>query len=132
MEYSVSPMQLMVSIVERGMGKQLIDFFKTYKLFHHIQASGRGTAASHLLDTLGFGTTERDIILTYGSQETIRQLMHDLRDDDRATLNVQGIAFSLNMSGMSTILAVCLSQMEELGTERRDFIVDVYKRQLLL
>lgn len=58
--------------------------------------------------------------------------MHDLRDDDRATLNVQGIAFSLNMSGMSTILAVCLSQMEELGTERRDFIVEQSNHCLIL
>ena len=124
MAQSVGPMQLLVSIVERGKGMQIIEYYKTFKLYHHSQVSGRGTAASHLLDTLGFGTAERDIVLTFGSQDTIRRLMYHLKDEDRSKLNIQGIAFSLNMSGMSTILAVCLSQMEEMGTEREDQIME--------
>ncbi len=129
---SVKPMQLMVSIVERGMGKDIIDYYKTYKLYHHIQASGRGTASSHLLDTLGFGTTERDILLTYGRKDTIRQLMTDLRDEDRNNLNVQGIAFSLSMTGMSAILAVCLSQTQDLGKERSEQIMEQNNNHCLI
>lgn len=118
MAQSIAPMQLFVSIVERGMGIQIMKYYRAYGLYHHMQVSGHGTAASHLLDTFGFGTAERDVILTYGTRDTIRQLIHHLRDEDRPKLDIQGIAFSLNMSGMSSILAVCLSQLEEKTRER--------------
>ncbi len=114
----VSPMQLLVSIVERGKGLHLIEHYKSFKLLHHNQAAGRGTASSHLLDALGFGTSERDIVLTFGPRDTVRQLMDHLRDEDRSKLDARGIAFSLNISGMNAIMAVCLSRLEELELER--------------
>ena len=114
----VSPMQLLVSIVERGKGLHLIEHYKSFKLLHHNQAAGRGTASSHLLDALGFGTSERDIVLTFGPRDTVRQLMDHLRDEDRSKLDARGIAFSLNISGMNAIMAVCLSRLEELEPER--------------
>ena len=49
----ISPMQLLVSIVERGKGRCLLDHYRQFGLIHHNQAAGHGTAASHLLDTLG-------------------------------------------------------------------------------
>ena len=124
MAQQVSQMQLLISIVERGKGLHLIEHYKTFKLFHHVQAAGRGTASSHLLDALGFGTTERDIVLTFGPQDTVRQLMYHLKDEDRSKLNAQGIAFSLNMSGMSAILAVTLSRLEEMAPERGELIME--------
>ena len=114
----VSPMQLLVSIVERGKGLHLIEHYKSFKLLHHNQAAGRGTASSHLLAALGFGTSERDIVLTFGPRDTVRQLMDHLRDEDRSKLDARGIAFSLNISGMNAIMAVCLSRLEELEPER--------------
>ena len=61
---SVAPMQLLVSIVERGKGRELREHYRQFGLIHHNQAAGHGTAASHLLDALGFGTSERDILLS--------------------------------------------------------------------
>lgn len=118
MDPTISPMQLLVSIVERGKGAHLVAHYKGYKLLHHNQAAGRGTAASHLLDTLGFGTTERDVVLTFGPRDTVRQLMYHLKEEDRSKLDAQGIAFPLNISGMSAILAVCLSRLEQMDPER--------------
>ena len=111
MAQSVSPIQLLVSIVERGKGSHLIEYYKAHHLLHHSRAAGRGTVASHLMDTLGFGTTERDVVLTLGPQDTVRQMIQHLKDEDRSKLNAQGIAFSLNLTGMSAILAVCLSRL---------------------
>ena len=61
----IRPMQLMVSIVEGGKGLDLKAYYKEHRLLQHIQAFGRGTVASHLLDTLGFGTPERDVLLPW-------------------------------------------------------------------
>ena len=100
---SVAPMQLLVSIVERGKGRELREHYRQFGLIHHNQAAGHGTAASHLLDALGFGTSERDIILTLGPKDTMLQLVYHLKDEDRSKLGTPGIAFTLNLSGMSAI-----------------------------
>ena len=124
MKQPVSPMDLLVSIVERGKGMSIMNHYKRYKLIHHMQVAGHGTAASHLLDTLGFGTAERDIILSIAPRDTVNQVMRYLKDDDRPSLGAPGIAFSLRLSGMTAILAVGLSRLEEMESERGEQIME--------
>lgn len=118
MKQNISPMQLVVAIVERGKGFSLIREYEQFKLLEHFQTTGFGTASSHLLDTLGFGTTERDVLLSFAPKDTVEQFMRFLKDDDRSSLGTPGIAFSLNLSGMNAILAVALSRLEKMEIER--------------
>lgn len=124
MAQQIGPMQALISIVERGKSAGLIAHYKNYKIIHHIHISGRGTAASHLLDTLGFGTAERDIVLSLAPKDTVRQLMRYLKDDDRPQFRAPGIAFSLDLTGMTAFLAVGLSRLEELDPERGEQIME--------
>lgn len=124
MTQQIGPMQALVSIVERGKGTGLAAHYKNFKVLHHVRATGRGTAASHLLDTLGFGTTERDIVLTLAPKDTMRQLMHYLKDDDRPHFGAPGIAFTLDLSGMTAIMAVSLSRLEEMEPERGEQLME--------
>lgn len=124
MEQQVSPMEMVVTIVERGKGFELSRRYGQFKIFQHFQTTGRGTAASHLLDALGFGTSERDVILSLAPKDTVEQLMYFLKDDDRASLGAPGIAFSLKLSGMTAILAVALSRLEEMETERGEQLME--------
>ena len=128
----IRPMQLMVSIVEGGRGLDLKAYYKEHQLLQHLQAFGRGTVASHLLDTLGFGTPDRDVLLTPAPRDNVRQFMAHLKDEDRSKLNIQGIAFSLDLSGMSAILAVCLSQAEGVQTGEGGQSVEQRKRHSLI
>ena len=118
MNPSVRPMGLLVSIVERGKAALLIRHYQSFQLSQHLQAAGRGTAASHLLDTLGFGTAERDVVLTLGPRQAMARLMAQLKDQDRSQLGARGIAFSLPLSGMSAVLALALSRPETAGSAR--------------
>lgn len=124
MEQNISPMQMVVAIVERGKGFGLIRSYEQFKLFQHFQTTGHGTAASHLLDALGFGTAERDVILSLAPKDTVEQLMYFLKDEDRSSLGAPGIAFSLSLSGMNAILAVALSRLEQMETERGQQLVE--------
>ncbi len=124
MQKTVDPIQIVISIVERGKGTDLIQTYKQFKIIQHFQSAGRGTAASHLLDTLGFGTTERDIVLSIAPKDTIRQLMYYLKDDDRSNLDAKGIAFSLDLSGLNAMLAVGLSRIESMEPERGEMLME--------
>lgn len=123
MAVTVNPMQLLVSIVERGKGSVLIKHYQTFRIIHHYHTVGRGTAASHLLDTLGFGTAERDIVLSIAPKSTMCQLMQELKDDDRSKLGAQGLAFTMNLSGMTAAMAVALSRVEGRDPERGDSMI---------
>lgn len=76
MEKNITPMHMVVTIVERGKGLYIIQKYEEFKILHHLQAAGHGTAASHLMDALGFGTAERDIVLSFAPKDTINQLMY--------------------------------------------------------
>lgn len=132
MQASVSPMQLLVSIVERGKGMEVSKIYKTFHVTQHLQSAGRGTAASHLLDTLGFGTAERDILLSIAPKDTIRQLMYYLKNEDRPELEAKGIAFTMDVSGLGTILAVTLSRIEAMDAERGEMIMEQDNRHHLI
>ena len=124
MEHNISPMQLIITIVERGKGVQLIRKYEEFKIIHHLQAAGHGTAASHLLDTLGFGTAERDIIMSFAPKDTTNQLMYYLKDEDRANLGAPGIAVTMNLSGMTAIWAAGLSRLEAMEPERGEVLME--------
>lgn len=132
MEQTVGPMQMVVTIVERGKGFDLMRQYEQFKIFHHFQAAGRGTAASHLLDTLGFGTAERDVMLSLAPRDTVRQLMYFLKDDDRSSFGAPGIAFTLNLSGMTAILAVALGRLEAMEPERGEQLMEQENRHSLI
>lgn len=117
-------MQLLLSIVQRGEGMLLARTYETFRVTQHFQSAGQGTAASHLLDTLGFGTSERDVLLSIAPKDTVRQLMYYLTDQDRPSLGAKGIACSLDISGLSAILALGLSRIEAMEPERGEMLME--------
>lgn len=45
-DLKIEPMKLIVSIVERGQGRNMIELFNGQRLTHHLQCAGKGTATS--------------------------------------------------------------------------------------
>ena len=132
MKQNIAPMQLLLSIVERGTAAKLMRQYEAFKVTQHFQAFGHGTAASHLLDTLGFGTSERDILLSIAPKDTIRQLMYFLKDQGRADLGAKGIACSLDLTALSAIYALGISRLEEMNPEKGDRLMEQGNQHTLI
>ncbi|MEI3140684.1 MAG: hypothetical protein V8S34_03415 [Lawsonibacter sp.] len=94
-------MKLLVSIVERGHGVAMQRLYGKYQLFLHLQCAGRGTATSEIMDILGLGSTEKDVVLTFASQAPAAALLHDLDNDLRGRMGTAGIVFSLPLSALN-------------------------------
>lgn len=94
-------MKLLVSIVERGHGVAMQRLYGKYQLFLHLQCAGRGTATSEIMDILGLGSTEKDVVLTFASQAPAAALLHDLDNDLRGGVGTSGIVFSLPLSALN-------------------------------
>ena len=101
-------MKLLVSIVERGHGVAMQRLYGKYQLFLHLQCAGRGTATSEIMDILGLGSTEKDVVLSFASQATAAALLHDLDNDLRGGVDTSGIVFSLPLSALNGMSAALI------------------------
>ena len=112
-------MKLIVSIVERGQGKDLIRLFTQQNVLHHMQCGGKGTATSEIMDLLGLDSLEKDVVFSIGKGTLANQLMRDLNHDLRGSLRVKGIVFDMKLTAMAhvTALAILAPVKNEQGRE---------------
>ena len=72
---------LIVSIIERGCGNKLTTLYTDHQVFTHLRCEGTGTATSEILDILGLGSSEKDIILSLAPIPAARALLDALDDE---------------------------------------------------
>lgn len=112
-------MKLIVSIVERGRGKDIIRLFTQQNIHHHLQSGGKGTATSEIMDLLGLDSLEKDVVFSIGKGTLVNSLMRDLNNDLRGSIRVKGIVFDMKLTAMAhvTALAILAPVKNEQGRE---------------
>lgn len=98
-------MALIMSIVERGSGSKLIKLYSKHQVFTHLRCEGAGTATSEIMDILGLGSSEKDIILSFTTYSAARLLLEGLDDELRGATPGKGIAFSVPLTAVSSLIA---------------------------
>lgn len=101
-------MKLIVSIVERGQGKDMIRLFTQQNILHHLQSGGKGTATSEIMDLLGLDSLEKDVVFSIGKGTLVNQLMRDLNNDLRGSVRVKGIVFDMKLTAMAHVTALAI------------------------
>jgi len=113
--------KLLITIVERSQGKDMAKLYSKNGVEWHYQSTGFGTASSELLDVLGFGTSERDILFSMAEAGNVRKLLYDLNNDLREAVQAKGIAFAVSLTGLNSLVAAKLFEnvkgMNEEGEE---------------
>ncbi len=99
---------VIVSIVERGRGTAIQKLYKKHAVFLHTQCPGKGTATSEIMDILGLGSSEKDVVLSYAESGTARRLLALLDNELRGAAGTAGIVFTLSLSGMNNLAAAAI------------------------
>ncbi len=102
--------KLIVSFVGRGQGNGLARFYAEHHVSINFQSTGTGTASSELLDVLGIGSSEKDVIFSLASRENAGRLMSRLNDNLPGSVHAKGIVFMMPITGINHILAVILKR----------------------
>lgn len=110
--------KLLISIVERGQGKVLTQFYSRLGLNCHFQTVGHGTASSDLLDILGLGSSERDVLITFGENERMQRLFAELQEEEEPVVRAKGLAFSMPLTAMNTLAAATLMRETEQNKQK--------------
>lgn len=64
-----------LSIVERGKAKRFIEMMNQKEIRFHIQSVGHGTAPSEMMDILGLGSNDKDVIISFAPEKTVAELI---------------------------------------------------------
>lgn len=134
MNDSAEPMKLIVTIVERGQGSLIRQAYlsPTYQLRCLWQLVGRGTASSELLDILGIGTPERDVVFALASGRSAHNLFRKLKGGLGGNIHAKGILFSLPLSAVNGLMAAALNHLETLNSEIGDTPMEPAHHSLIL
>lgn len=108
--------KLIVTITERGKGKGLARLYAEQGVFCSYQCMGRGTASSELLDVLGVGSSEKDILLCIAQKKRAERLLSRLDNDLQGSVHASGIAFDMPLTGLNSLIAtVLLNDQDRVG-----------------
>jgi hypothetical protein len=104
---------MLFSITERGHGRELMERLKRHNVFFHVQFVGAGTASSEMMDLLGLGTNDKDVIVSFATQSAAQALVHDLSNSLEKTHKGKGILMLLTPNAISNLLATVIARQNE-------------------
>lgn len=108
--------KMIVSIVERGQGKAVAKMLQEQNISFHYQCSGVGTAPSDLLEILGIGSPERDILLSLASDTIADRAMEQMINDEfQGKVHAKGIVFDISVTALNQVIATILFAAEKSG-----------------
>lgn len=100
---------LMITFVEHGGGSSLSEYYQQNGVSCHFQCKGHGTASSELLDILGVGSAERDILISIGAKADVENLILKIKDDDLNDFEAgRGIVCTMPITGLNQIVTAAI------------------------
>lgn len=126
-----TPLCIMGTIVERGKGQKVAKAYEKLGVPLSYRISGEGTASSDLLDILGFGTAERDILVSPVRRENAELLVEKIHCEGIG-IHAKGIMFVMPLTAASAKIAGALMRMEPVQTEEELTMERSMKQSLII
>ncbi|MBO5287478.1 MAG: hypothetical protein J6B34_05075 [Clostridia bacterium] len=96
---------MLLSIFQRGKGAQYLKMMKENQLVLHYQCVGSGTASSEMMNILGLGTSDKDIMLSFATYQAAERLAGELGKLVGSSRSFNGISMIISTSAFSRISA---------------------------
>lgn len=125
---------MLFSIMGRGKGKKYMDMLTEKGISFHIQMTARGTAPSEMMDILGLGNTDKDVIVSYATEQTCSSYIEALAKDVGATAGYGGLMMCFRLSAINRLTSEIINRSapdsEEKGVTKK--MANTHKQQLIL
>lgn len=128
-----SRIKLMVTILDRGRGARAVELFAGAGLRQHYATPGRGTANSDILDYLGLGETEKDVLLTLLPEHAVPPLLAASGKELELATPGKGILFTMPLSAVSGAVAQIVNrEVQRTGAEKEEPMQQKEKDDLIV
>lgn len=98
--------KVILSIVSRGHGQSMIERLQKKGIPLHYQFVGQGTAPTEMLDILGLGTSDKDILLSFAAQSAAENLLIQLHSAFPHMGRTHGLIMLLSPTAVSKLMAM--------------------------
>ena len=102
---STQRMDLIITIVSRGKGEAVLDVLRDCHILQNTICHGHGTAPSSILEVLGLGATDKDIILSFVKAETSKKIIRNISKKLEFSKPGHGIAFTVPLESIAGVVA---------------------------
>lgn len=99
---TTEPIKLIFCIVDRGKGELITKLCAEERITFNLLLHGRGTADSQMLNLLGLGETEKDIVMLSTANSKQPHIMRRLNEILHLSEPGKGIAFSVPFSSLAS------------------------------
>lgn len=109
---------VLLSIVELEKGKKLIEKLKKLNIRVNFRLSGLGTAPTEMMDIFGLGTNAKDVVVSLGAEDDIKDMMANFGTAFESHTKYGGLMIVLDVSAASRVLTEILNFNENKNTEK--------------
>lgn len=98
-------LDVIFTIVPKGKGEQVIDLLRDNDVMVNMTCLGRGTAPSSILEMLGIGATDKDVVLSFVKNEISTSLLRRIAKKLDFSKPGNGISFTVPLQSVAGIMA---------------------------
>lgn len=102
---STQRMELIFTVVSRGKGETVLDLLRDDGILQNVICHGHGTAPSSILEMLGLGSSEKDVILSFVKYEDSKKILRHISEKMEFSKPGKGIAFMVPVQSVAGIMA---------------------------
>ena len=96
-------LDIIFSVVQRGLGEEVIHVTKSRGVYVNLICPGRGTATSSILEMFGLGATEKDVILSFVKTDETHEVITAISKKLELDKPGGGIAFAVPVQSIAGI-----------------------------
>ena len=96
-------LDIIFSVVQRGLGEEVIHVTKSRGVYVNLICPGRGTATSSILEMFGLGATEKDIILSFVKTDETHEVITAISKKLEFDKPGGGIAFAVPIQSVAGV-----------------------------
>ena len=120
MDIRMEKMRMLVAITERGNGKTITRNMEKMGVGCLMRCYGQGTASSEMMDILGLGSSEKDIVIAMGKESAVEDVVREYSDTLRSAARGSGIMMLLSPTAVGNLAATILSMCASSGAENKE------------
>ena len=126
-------MMLLLTITRRGEGSAIVKNLTSHGISWHLRAVGQGTASSEMMDILGIGSRDKDIVISIAAKRAAEAFINKL-ESNPALGRGNGIMMVISLKAINSLTAVLASRAADKLTEQEANVnmKNEYKHSLVL
>lgn len=99
------PMRMIMVVVDRGKGNEVAEFGHENNVDYALLAYGRGTLRGEMLNLLGLGTVDKDVVVSIIPRKDVKTHLAGLSGLLKLKKPGKGIAFSISLCALNALVA---------------------------